>query len=51
MTEKEKMLSGKLYNASDPQLSSERLKARLLFQKINSIGEEKKDERNKLFYD
>jgi maltose O-acetyltransferase len=51
MTEKEKMISGKLYNASDSQLLSERHKARLLFQKINSIGENEKDERNKLFYD
>jgi|GEM_PF-2210274 maltose O-acetyltransferase len=31
MTEKDKMLSGKLYNASDPELSEERHNARLLF--------------------
>ena len=51
MTEREKMLSGKLYNASDAELSLERQKARLLFQKINSLGEENKEERNKLFYE
>lgn len=51
MTEKEKMLSGKLYNASDPQLSLERHKARLLFQKINSISEDEKNVRNELFHE
>ena len=51
MTEKEKMLSGKLYNASDAELSLERHNARLLFQKINSIGDANKEERNKLFYE
>jgi len=51
MTEKEKMLSGNLYNAGDSELSLERQKARLLFQKINSLGENNKQERNKLFYE
>lgn len=35
MTEKEKMLSGQLYDASDAQLIKERKRARLLFQQIN----------------
>ncbi|MGK7394447.1 MAG: sugar O-acetyltransferase [Candidatus Cyclobacteriaceae bacterium M3_2C_046] len=35
-TEKEKMLDGELYNASDPQLMAERRRARLLFQKLNA---------------
>lgn len=49
MTEKNKMLSGKLYNPADRILIEERNKARLLFQKINNTGEEKVKERNKLF--
>lgn len=49
MTEKEKMLSGKLYNAMDTTLSEERHRARLIFQKINQMSENDKDERNKLF--
>lgn len=48
-TEKEKMLSGELYNASDKTLSEERHRARVLFKKINSTPEENKDERNALF--
>ena len=51
MTEKEKMLSGEYYNALYPELSKERLEARLLFQRINATPEDKKDERDKLFYE
>jgi len=51
MTEKEKMLSGQLYDAEDPELVEERRKARLLFQKINSLTEEDKELRQKLMYD
>jgi len=51
MTEKEKMLSGQLYNAHDPELVKERKKARLLFQRINNLNEEDKDLRQKLIYD
>lgn len=40
-TEKEKMLAGELYNASDPQLTQERVKARLLTKKLN---DSRKDE-------
>ncbi len=48
MTEKEKMLSGQLYDASDPELAQDRLNARLLFQKINRLGDESVMERNQL---
>src|SRR5690606_41295483 len=40
-TEKEKMLAGELYNAIDPQLTEERVKARLLTKKLN---DSRKDE-------
>ena len=43
------MLSGQLYNASDPELVSERSRARLLFQEINQINETRKEKRNNLF--
>lgn len=36
MSEKEKMLSGELYNASDPQLFSERAKTKELLQSLNN---------------
>jgi len=45
------MLSGQLYNASDPDLTEERHKARLLFQQINKMNNNDKEERNKLFYE
>lgn len=51
MTEKEKMLSGKLYNPMDSILSKERYAARLKFQKINSLADDQIKERNKLFKD
>jgi len=35
-TEKEKMLAGELYNALDPQLVAERLRAQRLFQTLNN---------------
>jgi len=40
MTEKQKMLAGELYLASDPQLVAERLRARRLFREYNSTEEE-----------
>ncbi len=49
MTEKEKMLSGQLYNPMDSILSKERYRARLKFQKINSLTDDQIKERNKLF--
>lgn len=50
MSEKEKMLSGLLYDANDPQLAEERLKTRLLLQKINTWGENKREEINAFSY-
>ena len=51
MTEKKRMLEGKMYNPMDVQLVKERHEARILFQKINSLNENSKEERNKLLYD
>lgn len=45
MTEKQKMLSGNLYNASDPILEAERQQARLLFQKFNTTSITEKEKR------
>lgn len=39
-TEKEKMLSGELYNALDSELSKERLQARLLLKELNDARED-----------
>ena len=50
MTEKEKMLAGELYSPLDPVLTEERERARLLFQKINSLDDTNKKERDKLCY-
>ncbi len=50
MTEKEKMLKGQLYNPNDKILLEERHKARILFQKINSLSDDHKKERRKLIY-
>ncbi len=50
MTEKEKMLSGQLYLGSEKEIAKDRYNARLIFQKANKLGEEKADERIKLFY-
>jgi len=50
MTEKEKMLSGELYDPEDPILVAERHHARLLFQQINQMTDVQKKERNQLFY-
>ena len=51
MTEKEKMLSGEMYNPLDQELTKDRLKARLLFQEINLLNDNDKEKRNKLCYD
>jgi maltose O-acetyltransferase len=45
-TEKQKMLSGQLYNARDEELSEERLRARRLLKALNESGEDE-DERRK----
>src|SRR5690606_10746316 len=47
-SEKEKMLSGELYNALDEELSQERKRARLLIAEINLSREDKPEERKKI---
>lgn len=44
-TEKQKMLSGELYNASDPELTKERTDTRLLLKELNDSGEDEKEKR------
>ena len=45
-SEKEKMLAGELYDALDPQLSLERLNARLLIKQLNDSREDEVEERS-----
>jgi len=47
-TEKEKMLAGELYNAMDPQLTDERLQARLLLKELNDTSEDQAEERTRI---
>ena len=47
-TEKEKMLAGELYNAQDPQLLAERLRAQRLFQALNAAPADQPAERARL---
>jgi maltose O-acetyltransferase len=47
-TEKQKMLSGELYNALDPELSEERLQARLLLGELNSSREDEAEKRRSI---
>src|ERR1043165_4724608 len=47
-TEKEKMLAGELYDALDPQLSEDRLKARLLIKELNDSREDQTTERARI---
>lgn len=44
-TEKEKMLSGELYDPRDPQLAAERSRARTLSAAFNAAGEDRVEER------
>jgi maltose O-acetyltransferase len=44
-SEKEKMLAGELYNPLDPQLSAERIRARLLFKALNVTPDDEPEER------
>jgi maltose O-acetyltransferase len=46
--EKEKMLRGELYNPLDPELVSERQRARLLFRALNDTKSEEPKERSRL---
>jgi maltose O-acetyltransferase len=48
MTEREKMLAGGLYLASDPELVAERRRARRLFRLYNATTEEEEAERTRL---
>lgn len=47
-TEKEKMLAGELYNATDPQLSAERRKCRLLLKQLNDSADDQAELRQRL---
>jgi maltose O-acetyltransferase len=47
-TEKQKMLAGELYDALDPQLSEERVKARLLLKQLNDSREDYPIERTRI---
>lgn len=47
-TEKEKMLAGELYDALDPLLSEERLKARLLLKELNDSREDETEKRSRI---
>ncbi len=48
MSEKDKMLSGEMYDPLDQELVNDRHNARLKFQKINSLNDDDKAERNAL---
>ncbi|MFP4356293.1 MAG: sugar O-acetyltransferase [Phycisphaerae bacterium] len=48
MTEKQKMLAGQLYDASETQLSAERRTARLLLGQLNQSNEDQQDLRRDL---
>lgn len=48
MTEKQKMLSGELYDASDGQLVAERKHARIQLREFNSESEEEKEKRQQV---
>ncbi|MBJ6116904.1 sugar O-acetyltransferase [Pontibacter sp. BT310] len=47
-SEKQKMLAGEFYNALDPQLSEERLQARLLLKELNDSREDYPIERSRI---
>ena len=51
MTEKEKMIAGQMYDALDVELTADRKRARLLFQKINKLDDSNKTQRDQLFYE
>ena len=46
--EKQKMLAGELYNASDPELANERLNARLLIKRYNDAAADQQELRRQL---
>ena len=47
-SEKEKMLSGELYNALDKQLTDERVKTRLLLKELNDSREDQPEQRERI---
>jgi len=47
-SEKEKMLAGEPYRASDPELSAERRRARLLFKEFNDSRPDEREKRARL---
>jgi len=47
-SEKEKMLAGELYDPLDPQLSEDRLKARLLIKELHELREDQTDEKRQV---
>lgn len=51
MTEKEKMIAGELYLASDPELKAARTKARLAMQKLNTSSPEDENKRIEILKD
>ena len=48
MTERERMLSGQLYNPADPELAAERLRAKILCRRFNDAPPEAFAEREEL---
>ena len=48
MTEKEKMLNSEMYDPMDPELVAARHRARVLFQKINVMTDDQREERNEM---
>ena len=50
MTEREKMLSGELYDPTDKELEQLRLNARKLARKYNSTDEDDQEKKNKHRY-
>lgn len=51
MTEKEKMIAGRLYQAGDPVLEAERIQARKLLKEFNDSDPEEKDLRKRILED
>jgi maltose O-acetyltransferase len=48
-SEKQKMLAGELYFAADPELSAERMQARILIKKLNDSGPDELRIRQQIF--
>ena len=51
MTEEERILSGKPYTPSDPDLKKMKLKAHKLSQDYNRLYEDETEERNKILHE